>query len=204
MQLTKEVEWQVLKTPRYQVLSNQFRRAIENVQEKATQKNLDGGYVELTLSCVKCHKYVREVRDDPARWKITAFGLRIEIRTLAMANSSPPPIRLLIVDDDDQLRQTLARRFQHQGMEVTTAADAEDALAKAEHTRCDVALLDLQLPGKSGIELLARLKERQPELEALLFYHAMPGMVPRRLYRGLKLAIEYQQAGDGERACRVA
>jgi hypothetical protein len=65
MQLTNEVEWQVLKTPRYQVQSNEFRRAIENLQEKAAQKNLDGaalGYVELTLSCVKCHKYVREAR----------------------------------------------------------------------------------------------------------------------------------------------
>ena len=43
--------------------SNEFRRAVENLQEKAAQKNLDGaalGYVELTLTCVKCHKYVRE------------------------------------------------------------------------------------------------------------------------------------------------
>src|SRR6516164_3379637 len=87
----------------------------------------------------------------------------------AMANTSASPIRLFIVDDDDQLRQTLARRFQRQGMEVTTAADAEEALAKTEHIRCDVALLDLHLPGKSGIELLTQLKERQPELEALLF-----------------------------------
>jgi DNA-binding NtrC family response regulator len=78
-------------------------------------------------------------------------------------------MRLLIVDDDDQLRQTLARRFQRQGMEVTTAAGAEEALAKAEHNRWDVALLDLHLPGKSGIELLPQLKEQQPELEALLF-----------------------------------
>jgi cytochrome c556 len=65
MQLSKEIEWQVIKTPRYEVQSNEFRRAVESLQEKATQKNLDGvalGYVELTLSCVKCHKYVREVR----------------------------------------------------------------------------------------------------------------------------------------------
>jgi hypothetical protein len=47
------------------VQSNEFRRAVENLQEKAAQKNLDGaalGYVELTFSCVKCHKYVREAR----------------------------------------------------------------------------------------------------------------------------------------------
>src|SRR5262249_5052593 len=65
MQISKEVEWKVLKTPRYEVQSNDFRRAVETLQEKATQKNLDGAalaYVELTLSCVRCHKYVRETR----------------------------------------------------------------------------------------------------------------------------------------------
>lgn len=65
MQVSKEIEWKVVKTPRYEVQSNEFRRAVETLQEKATQKNLDGaalGYVELTLTCVKCHKYVREAR----------------------------------------------------------------------------------------------------------------------------------------------
>jgi cytochrome c556 len=65
MQISKETEWQVLKTPRYEVQSNDFRRALESLQEKASQKNTDGvalGYVELTLSCVRCHKYVREAR----------------------------------------------------------------------------------------------------------------------------------------------
>jgi DNA-binding NtrC family response regulator len=82
----------------------------------------------------------------------------------------PPaaPIRLLIVDDDDQLRDTLVRRFQRQGMAVTAAARGEEALAKAESNRWDVALLDLHLPGISGIELLEKLKERQPELEAIM------------------------------------
>jgi hypothetical protein len=75
MQLTKEIEWRAIKTPRYEVQSNEFRRAVENLQEKATQKNLDGaalGYVELTLSCVKCHKYVREVRMTrlEQQWKL--------------------------------------------------------------------------------------------------------------------------------------
>src|SRR5262249_2693141 len=37
-----------------------------------------------------------------------------------------------------------------------------------DQVRCDVALLDLHLPGQSGIDLLARLKERQPQLEAIM------------------------------------
>jgi DNA-binding NtrC family response regulator len=85
-----------------------------------------------------------------------------------MDTPSKSKIRLLIVDDDDPLRQTLVRRFERQGLKVIAAASAEEALKKAEEARFDVAILDLHLPGLNGIELLNRLKELQPELEALM------------------------------------
>jgi DNA-binding NtrC family response regulator len=85
-----------------------------------------------------------------------------------MAATTHPPIKLLIVDDDDDLREDLAHLFRKQGHEVTTAVSGEDALDKASHARFDVALLDLHLPGMSGIDALAQLKERQPGLEALM------------------------------------
>jgi DNA-binding NtrC family response regulator len=66
------------------------------------------------------------------------------------------------------MRRTLVSRFQRQGMAVTDAASGEAAVAKAEHTIFDVALLDLHLPGITGIDVLTRLKELQPEMEALL------------------------------------
>jgi DNA-binding NtrC family response regulator len=82
--------------------------------------------------------------------------------------ASSTSIRLLIVDDDDDLRTSLVSRFSRLGMAVTAAVSAEDALAKGSHTRFDVALLDLHLPGMDGIDLLAKLKELQPEVEALM------------------------------------
>ncbi len=85
-----------------------------------------------------------------------------------MTASPTPPLHLLIVDDDDQLRQSLERRFQRLGMHVTAAGTGAEALAQASQGRQDVALLDLHLPDMTGIELLAQLKERQPELEALM------------------------------------
>jgi DNA-binding NtrC family response regulator len=85
-----------------------------------------------------------------------------------MATNSRSPLRLLIVDDDDQMRRTLVSRFERQGMSITAAASGEEALNKAAERRCDVALLDLHLPGIGGIELLGKLKELQPELEALM------------------------------------
>jgi len=85
-----------------------------------------------------------------------------------MATSSPPQIHLLIVDDDEQLRQTLVRRFRHQGMAVSQAGSAEEARALLDRQRFDVALLDLHLPGQSGVQFLEHLKATQPEVEALM------------------------------------
>src|SRR5262245_39848121 len=85
-----------------------------------------------------------------------------------MATSERPPLRLLIVDDDALLRQALAKRFERQGLAVTVAANGAEAVARAEARRHDIALLDLNLPDMSGIDVLARLKEVQPELEALM------------------------------------
>jgi len=88
---------------------------------------------------------------------------RIDRMTTPLAS-----IRLLIVDDDEQLRETLTRRFGRLGMSVTVAANGEQALDKASNQRWDVALLDLHMPGMTGIELLEKLKEHQPELEGLM------------------------------------
>jgi hypothetical protein len=63
--ISKQAEWKVLKTPEYEVYSNQFRRNAADLVQKAHDKNLDGAalaYVDLTLTCVKCHKHVRDTR----------------------------------------------------------------------------------------------------------------------------------------------
>ena len=80
----------------------------------------------------------------------------------------PAAIRLLIVDDDAPLCEALGRRFQKTGASVTLVCSGEEALAAAEQERFDVALLDLHLPGLNGLEVLAKLKEAQPELEAIM------------------------------------
>jgi hypothetical protein len=65
--ISKQAEWKVLKTPQYEMFSNDFRRSAGELVENAKQKNLDGAalaYVDLTLTCVKCHKHVRESRQS--------------------------------------------------------------------------------------------------------------------------------------------
>lgn len=63
--LSNKLEWNVLKTPQYDLHSNEFRRSLEGLIKNAEKKNLDAAalaYVDMTLTCVRCHKYVREVR----------------------------------------------------------------------------------------------------------------------------------------------
>jgi hypothetical protein len=65
MLVSKAVEWRVMKTPRFEIYTNEFRRAADSLIERAKDKNLDGAalsYVDLTLTCVRCHKYVRDTR----------------------------------------------------------------------------------------------------------------------------------------------
>jgi len=76
--------------------------------------------------------------------------------------------RLLIVDDDAEFRGTLARRFLRRGYDVREAADAIEALEGIKRQGADVAILDMVMPGLSGLELLERLKAQLPTCEALL------------------------------------
>jgi hypothetical protein len=64
--ISKQAEWRILKTPEYELYSNEFRRNAADLVQRAKEKNLDGAalaYVDLTLTCVKCHKHVRETRE---------------------------------------------------------------------------------------------------------------------------------------------
>jgi hypothetical protein len=64
--ISKQAEWKVLKTPKYELYSNDFQRTAGDLAKNAKAKNIDAAalnYVELTLTCVKCHKHVRETRD---------------------------------------------------------------------------------------------------------------------------------------------
>lgn len=69
---------------------------------------------------------------------------------------------LLIVDDDELVRRSVARAVRRWGFRAIEAASAEEAADRLRSERIDVALLDMQLPGISGLELLHRLPRLQP------------------------------------------
>jgi hypothetical protein len=65
MEISRQARWKVMRTPVYELYSMQFREGAEAMVKSAKRKNIEGaalGYVDLTLTCVKCHKHVREKR----------------------------------------------------------------------------------------------------------------------------------------------
>ncbi|MFB4262942.1 response regulator [Nonomuraea sp. GTA35] len=79
------------------------------------------------------------------------------------------PIRLIIVDDHPIVRDGLRGIFDTGDFEVVgEAADGPEALAVALRTEPDVVLLDLRMPGMSGVEVIRHLRERQPGVRVLV------------------------------------
>lgn len=66
--------------------------------------------------------------------------------------------RLLLVEDDPTLSQALKFNLAREGYEVATASDGEAGLEAARNERLDLILLDVMLPGMSGIEVLRVLR----------------------------------------------
>src|SRR4051794_28182064 len=81
---------------------------------------------------------------------------------------TPKKVDLLLVDDDADFRGTVARRFLRRGFEVQEACDGEAALELAERRQFDVAVVDMMMPGISGLQLLEKLRSSHPECEVIM------------------------------------
>jgi putative nucleotidyltransferase with HDIG domain len=78
------------------------------------------------------------------------------------------PASLLIVDDEEPIRTALARYLTQHGYEVTTAASGTEALAVLGRQKISAMLLDVRMPGTSGIDLVPQALEIEPNLAILM------------------------------------
>src|SRR5262244_3456782 len=71
--------------------------------------------------------------------------------------------RVLIIDDEANARTALAELLRDEGYAVETAADGFKALPKLDEFAPDLVVTDLKMPGLSGLELMGKVRERDPE-----------------------------------------
>jgi len=76
--------------------------------------------------------------------------------------------RLLIVDDEQDIRHLYAAELGDEGYQVDTAGSGRDALELLKTRRYDLLVLDVQMPGESGLQLLQGLVRDRPDLPVIL------------------------------------
>jgi len=76
--------------------------------------------------------------------------------------------RMLVVDDSYAFRERVARAFRDRGFHVRTAANYVEALSAAKDFRPDLAIVDLRMPGESGLKLIQGLKSLHASTRVLI------------------------------------
>jgi DNA-binding NtrC family response regulator len=76
--------------------------------------------------------------------------------------------KILVVDDEHLIRWSLEQSLKKQGYEVSQAASGEDALKLTREEHPDIVLLDIQLPGINGLDVLEKIKEFDEEIIVIM------------------------------------
>ena len=88
---------------------------------------------------------------------------------IAPAAPKPAPgAKILVVDDSEEVREVLRELLSRHGYTVVTCPDGESGLVELESRTFDLAMVDLGLPGISGLEVAQRLKQRWPTTQVAL------------------------------------
>jgi len=76
--------------------------------------------------------------------------------------------RLLIVDDERDIRHLYATELEEEGYQVETAASTQEAQEALQRTSFDLLVLDIQMPGESGLNLLQSLVRERAHIPVIL------------------------------------
>ncbi len=82
--------------------------------------------------------------------------------------SSQNQIKLLMVDDEVKFLESISKRLVLKNFDVTTAATGQEAITSAEKGLFDVAVVDFQMPGMDGAQVLKALKDKHKYLEIIM------------------------------------
>src|ERR1700740_2394224 len=102
-----------------------------------------------------------------------------------MEKSHQGALRILFADDEAHLRDLMQMELPRMGHEVTACPDGAAALKALEKGSFDAALLDLRMPGLTGIEVLGKIRQLSPETQVVILTgHATVDTAVQALGRG--------------------
>ena len=93
---------------------------------------------------------------------------RASVERVVMCRADGDPINVLVVDDESVLAEMVSMALRYEGWNIATAGDGSSAIASARAQRPDVVVLDVMLPDMSGLDVLHKLREDNPQLPVLL------------------------------------
>jgi DNA-binding NtrC family response regulator len=118
------------------------------------------------------------------REAVTSSSLAHE-KPVAPEQAESLPIRVLVVDDEKDFRDAMSKVLARRGMVVATASDGMSALDQMVGSIFDVVILDLRMPGPSGLDVLAEIKKKYPTTEVILLTgHPSVALALRGLRQG--------------------
>ena len=128
--------------------------------------------------------------------------------------------RILIIDDEGNIRRMVASLLEAEGYSTAEAESGEEGLRKIAADEPDAVLLDLALPGQSGLDILEQIAERWPEIPVVMmsgqatlgdavratrlgaFQFLEKPLTPEAVLITLKSALELRRQRDLNRALR--
>jgi two-component system, NarL family, sensor histidine kinase EvgS len=152
---------------------DKYRRA-----SGASRKEGLGLGLYISRRIVEAHGGRIGVESTPGRGARFYFQVPLAKGQAAAASPSPAAgaprtprlqgLKVLLVDDEANALAALTTLLREEGLVISGATSGEQALAMASSNRPDVAVLDVQMPGMSGLALLERLREMHPGLRAVI------------------------------------
>ena len=91
-----------------------------------------------------------------------------QIDQLAAKSRRRPIEQILIVDDDKQMRKMLRQMLEHEGYAVTVASDGQEGLEYQAAKPADLIIMDIIMPGRSGVETMLAIKKTDPEVKFIV------------------------------------
>src|SRR4051794_3790417 len=105
-----------------------------------------------------------------------------------MPDPTPARGKILVIDDEADIRESLETLLEMEGYAVDLAADGGEGLTKLTKARYDLVLLDLMLPDRNGMDVLADVRSRDEETPIIML----------TAYGSVELAVNAIKAGASD------